>query len=107
LTTLAIALEEPGRGLAQALVLAAGVYAAAGVVFAVPFVLRWVGRTDPAARTGTLGFRLAILPGAALFWPLLLGRVLRGRGPAADPAPHGRGSPRAAAPGADARGSRR
>ncbi len=72
-------------------------YVALGLVFAVPFVAWGVGRVDPAARQGTLGFRLLILPGCAALWPLLLVRwARRGGGPAHGPAPHGRWSePRA------------
>jgi hypothetical protein len=63
--------------LAGGLVLALEVYAALGAAFAVPFALRWAGRLDPAARRGTLGFRVLLLPGALILWPLLAQRVLR------------------------------
>ena len=33
---------------------------------------------DPLARSGTWGFRLLILPGSALFWPLLAKRWFGG-----------------------------
>jgi uncharacterized membrane protein YfcA len=66
-------------GLAGVLVGVAAAYLTAGFLFAVPFVARWAGRLDPAARAGTLGFRLLILPGAALLWPLLARRVVRSR----------------------------
>ena len=52
-------------------------YLALGVLFALVFAFRWVERIDPAARTGTHGFRLLILPGAAALWPLLACRLLR------------------------------
>jgi len=52
--------------LAGVLVGASAGYLALGLAFAVPFVARWSGRLDPAARVGTLGFRLLIMPGAAL-----------------------------------------
>ncbi len=55
----------------------AAVYLAAGMAFALPFVLRWAGRLDPVADHGTPGFRLLILPGAILLWPLLAIRLLR------------------------------
>jgi hypothetical protein len=64
--------------LAHWIVLVTGVYLAIGLAFALPFVFRWVGRVDPAAQSGTLGFRLLIIPGSALLWPLLAGRLLRG-----------------------------
>ena len=57
--------------------LAAG-YLLAGLGFSLPFVLRWAGRLDPVAAHGTRGFRLLILPGAVLLWPLLALRLLRG-----------------------------
>jgi hypothetical protein len=54
----------------------AGVYLAAGTLFALPFVLKLAGRLDPAARAGSWGFRIIILPGVILLWPVLLTRLL-------------------------------
>jgi hypothetical protein len=68
-----------GEGLARLLIGASAVYLAVGLLFALPFAARWAGRLDPAAAAGTWGFRLLILPGAMLLWPLLLYRVLRTR----------------------------
>lgn len=66
---------------AKVLVAAAAVYLGAGLAFAVPFVVRGAARIDPAARAATWGFKLAILPGAAAFWPLLARRWRRGTPP--------------------------
>lgn len=55
-----------------------GLYSLAGVVFALLFAFRWVGRIDPAAQEGSWGFRLLIIPGSAALWPLLLSRLRRG-----------------------------
>ncbi len=55
------------------------VYLALGLAFALPFAVRWAGRLDPAARRGTWGFRLLIVPGAALLWPVLALRLARAR----------------------------
>jgi hypothetical protein len=63
---------------AEWLALALASYAAIGIVFALAFVTLGVQRVDPAARTGTIGFRILILPGAAAFWPLLLKRWAMG-----------------------------
>ena len=63
---------------AQWLAIALASYAAIGLVFALVFVTLGVQRLDPAARTGTIGFRILILPGAAAFWPLLLQRWVSG-----------------------------
>ena len=67
--------------LAQAIVIVLGVYAAAGLLFAVPFALRGVNRIDPVARESTWGFRLIILPGVIALWPLLALRWARGQPP--------------------------
>jgi len=66
-----------GEMLARLLVVAAGGYLALGACFAVPFVAGWVGRLDPAARAGTWGFRVLIIPGTILLWPMLLTRLRR------------------------------
>jgi hypothetical protein len=58
-------------------------YLALGVLFAVPFVLRWVARIDPDAVAGSAGFRVLIFPGAVALWPLLVRRLRQG--PAALP----------------------
>lgn len=55
-------------------------YLAAGLVFALPFAFRWAGRLDASAGSGTLGFRLLIIPGSILLWPWLAARLLRQRG---------------------------
>jgi hypothetical protein len=62
---------------AEAMVLAAEIYFGIGLLFAVLFAWRGAGANDPAARQGTIGFRLLILPAGALLWPLLLSRWLR------------------------------
>ena len=56
-------------------------YLLAGLAFATWFALAGAGRLDPIARNGSKGFRLLVIPGAALLWPGLLLRIVRG-GPA-------------------------
>lgn len=63
---------------AQLIVDLAGTYAVAGLLFSTVFVTRLVGRIDPSAAHATWGFRLVIVPGVIVFWPYLLGRLLRG-----------------------------
>ncbi len=55
-----------------------GIYLLAGFLFALYFAFKGVGRIDPVAKEGSLGFRIFIIPGLCLFWPLFLVRVLRG-----------------------------
>jgi len=60
--------------IAGVLLLLLGIYLAAGLLFAVPFIADGVQTIDPAAARGSWGFRLLILPGSVVFWPLLLQR---------------------------------
>lgn len=60
--------------MASIIVTVVGLYLGAGLLFAIPFVLRGAGKIDPVARAGTWGFRVLILPGVVAFWPLLLRR---------------------------------
>lgn len=62
---------------AQLLVQALTLYVGVGAAFAAMFLWRWVGRLDSAAEHGTWGFRVLVLPGVAVFWPLFLVRVIR------------------------------
>ncbi len=48
------------------------VYLIAGLVFAVPFVIKGVVKIDEGAQGSGWGFRLIIIPGTIIFWPLLL-----------------------------------
>jgi hypothetical protein len=57
------------------------VYAAAGVVTGLAFVLFGVSRVPPEPASVTVGARVLFLPGAAILWPIVLGRWLNaGRG---------------------------
>ena len=44
----------------------------AGLVFAIPFVLKGVTRIDEGAHGSKWGFRIIIIPGTIVFWPILL-----------------------------------
>ena len=55
-----------------------GIYLTCGFGFAIPFVWFGVKRIDPHALHGSWGFRLLIIPGTAIFWPLLFYRWVKG-----------------------------
>ena len=55
------------------------IYAAAGLVLAVAFVLFGAAKIDPGVKGSPIGFRLLIFPGVAALWPLLLKRWLGGQ----------------------------
>jgi len=57
--------------IADFLLLAAAAYILLGLLVAVPFVFRRVDRHDAAAAGAGVGFRLMILPGCVLLWPLV------------------------------------
>lgn len=69
------------QSVAGLVVLGLAVYLGVGVVVAVAFLVRGVGRVDPAAREGTLGFRLLVFPGCVALWPLILVRWRSGAPP--------------------------
>ncbi|MFW5682724.1 MAG: hypothetical protein ACOC1G_06935 [Phycisphaeraceae bacterium] len=52
-------------------------YLALGLGFAIFFAVRGVQGCGEAARRGTWGFRVVIVPGAMLLWPLLLLRMVQ------------------------------
>ena len=54
-----------------------GLYVAAGILFAVAFIVSGVTQVQPAPVS--VGARLLILPGAAALWPFLLSRWLKSR----------------------------
>ncbi len=64
--------------IAACFLIVCGVYLICGLVFAVPFAFLGAGKIDPHAAHGSWGFRLLIIPGSALLWPLLARRWLSG-----------------------------
>ena len=69
---------------ATTLLTVAAIWCGLGLAVGVPFVVFGVGRVDPSARGGSLGFRLVILPGVVALWPWMLWRWLAG-GPPPEP----------------------
>src|SRR5215831_18449906 len=64
--------------IAASLLMLSGVYLICGLVFSIPFALIGTGKIDPHAAHGSWGFRLLIIPGAILLWPLLSLRWVKG-----------------------------
>lgn len=65
------------RAMIEFVVESAFLYAVIGLVFAIAFAWRGAGSVDAVARNPTLGFRIVVVPGAALLWPLLAVRWWR------------------------------
>ena len=53
------------------------IYLAAGLIFAIPFVLKGVTQIDEGAIGSKWGFRVIIIPGVMVFWPLLLKKWMK------------------------------
>jgi hypothetical protein len=75
---------------AEALASAIQAYAAAGLLFAAPFLFRGAQRVDPHLAASPVAVRLLILPGVVIFWPLLGWRWLSGRQAPVERNPHRR-----------------
>ncbi len=48
------------------------IYLLLGVLFVIPFLLKGLTKVDEGAHGGTSGFKIIIIPGVIVFWPLLL-----------------------------------
>lgn len=53
------------------------IYLLAGLVFAIPFVIKGVTKIDEGAKGSTWGFRIIIIPGTIVFWPVLLKKWMK------------------------------
>ena len=54
----------------------AGIYLLTGFIFSTVFLITGIEKTDEGAHGSGPGFRIMILPGCMLFWPLLLKKWL-------------------------------
>ena len=59
------------------IILIVAAYLVAGFLFAVPFVIKGVLQIDEGAKGSGWGFRLIIIPGTMIFWPLLLSKWVK------------------------------
>ncbi|WP_276500346.1 hypothetical protein [Terrimonas pollutisoli] len=59
------------------------IYLLAGLAFAIPFVIKGVTQIDESAIGSKWGFRVIIIPGVIVFWPMLLKKWMK------TPAPKG------------------
>jgi hypothetical protein len=64
-------------GAAMVVLAGVAIYAAAGIVSGLAFVLFGVSRVPPEPASVTAGARILLLPGAAALWPLVLRRWLK------------------------------
>jgi hypothetical protein len=55
----------------------AGIYLAAGFIFAIIFSWRGAGKIDEGVKNAGWGFRLIIIPGTMLLWPYLFKKWIK------------------------------
>ena len=48
------------------------IYLLLGVLFVIPFLIKGLTKVDEGAHGGTIGFKIIIIPGVIVFWPVLL-----------------------------------
>ena len=68
-----------GVAIAELLINVVRGYAIAGLIFSIPFVIFGIHRVDPTVRGWNVLFRLLILPGLCIFWPLFAVRLVKGK----------------------------
>jgi hypothetical protein len=50
------------------------IYLLLGVLFVLPFLTKGLTKVDEGAHGGTIGFKIIIVPGVIVFWPMLLNK---------------------------------
>ena len=53
------------------------IYLALGVLFVIPFLIKGLTKVDEGAHGGTMGFKIIIIPGVIVFWPMLLRKWMK------------------------------
>lgn len=48
------------------------IYLFCGILFAIAFIFKGVRMVDEGAHNASLGFKIIIIPGTIIFWPVLL-----------------------------------
>lgn len=59
------------------LLISISIYLVIGFIFAIVFIIRGVTAIDEGAKGSGLGFRIIIIPGVMVFWPMLLKKWIR------------------------------
>ena len=61
----------------EILLIIAAIYLALGVFFAIPFLMKGLNKIDEGAHGSTIGFKIIIIPGVIVFWPVLLSKWMK------------------------------
>lgn len=63
--------------LVEVILIVVAVYLLLGVLFVIPFLMRGLTKVDEGAHGGTIGFKIIIIPGVIVFWPVLLRKWIK------------------------------
>jgi hypothetical protein len=61
----------------EIILLVVAAYLAVGVVFVIPFLVKGLTKVNSSAQGGTIGFKIIIIPGVIVFWPVLLSKWVK------------------------------
>jgi hypothetical protein len=53
------------------------IYLTLGALFVIPFLIKGITKVDEGAHGGTIGFKIIIIPGVIVFWPILLKKWIK------------------------------
>jgi hypothetical protein len=62
----------------ELILIIAAIYLALGVFFVIPFLMKGLNKIDEGANGSTIGFKIIIIPGVIVFWPVLLSKWMKG-----------------------------
>jgi hypothetical protein len=52
-------------------------YLLLGVLFVIPFLMKGLNKVDEGVHGSTIGFKIIIIPGVIVFWPVLLRKWMK------------------------------
>ena len=61
----------------EIILLIIAIYLSLGLVFVIPFLAKGLTKVDKSAKGGTIGFKIIIIPGVIVFWPVLLRKWMK------------------------------
>ena len=66
--------------MAEILLIIAAIYLVLGVLFVIPFLMKGLNKIDEGTKGSTIGFKIIIIPGVVVLWPVLLAKWMKENG---------------------------
>ena len=63
----------------EVILIVVGIYLLLGGLFVIPFLMKGLAKIDERANGSTIGFKIIIIPGVIVFWPVLLSKWMKNR----------------------------